>query len=72
MGPKLCEVIAVASGKKGDVEKAVTEIYHKFQKPDLFDGLQRTYRPRTDDGESLPPPLHPSPVLPLPADPSAS
>ncbi len=53
--PKLCEIIAVVSGKKGEVEKAVTEAYHKFQKGDLFDGLTRTYRPRTEDGEALPP-----------------
>jgi hypothetical protein len=52
--PKLCEIIAVVSGKKGEVEKAVTEAYHKFQKGDLFDGLSRTYRPRTEDGEQLP------------------
>ena len=53
--PKLCEIIAVVSGKKGEVDKAVTESYHKFQKGELFDGLSRTYRPRTEDGEQLPP-----------------
>ena len=52
--PKLCEIIAVVSGKKGEVEKSVTGVYHTFQKPELFDGLSRTYRPRTEDGEQLP------------------
>ncbi len=51
---KLHEIIAVASGKKGEVEKEVTGVYHRFQKPELFDGIQRTYRPRTEDGEQLP------------------
>lgn len=52
--PKLCEIIAVTSGKKGEVEKAVTDSYHRLQKGELFDGLSRTYRPRTEDGEQLP------------------
>lgn len=53
--PKLCEIIAVASGKKGEAQKAVTDLYHKLQKADLFDGLHRSYKPRSDDGEKLPP-----------------
>ena len=52
--PKLCEVIAVVSGKKGEVDKAVTGHYHLFQKKELFDGITRDYRPRTEDGEQLP------------------
>lgn len=51
---KLHEVIAITSGKKGEVEKAVTEAYHVAQKPELFDGLQKTYRPLEDGGERLP------------------
>lgn len=52
--PRLCEIIAVVSGKKGEVQKTVTDLYHKLQKPELFDGLQRTYKPRADGGEKLP------------------
>lgn len=52
--PKLNEIIAVATGKKGEVQKAVTETYHKIQKEGLFDGLSRTYRPREELGERLP------------------
>lgn len=51
---KLCEVIAVVSGKKADAAKKVTELYHKLQKGDLFDGIHRSYRPKADDGETLP------------------
>jgi hypothetical protein len=53
--PKLHEIIAVVSGKKGEAEKAVTEAYHLLQKPEFFDGLERTYRPLEDGGEKLPP-----------------
>lgn len=52
--PKLNEIIAIAAGRKGDVQKAVTEAYHKVQKEGLFDGLVRSYKPRTEDGEKLP------------------
>lgn len=52
--PKLCEIIAVVSTKKGAVEKAVTETYHLLQKGDLFDGLSKTYRSRREDGDALP------------------
>ena len=52
--PKLNEIIAIASGRKGEVQKAVTETYHKIQKEGLFDGLSRSYKPRTEDGEKLP------------------
>src|SRR5579864_2164292 len=52
--PKLCEIIAVVAGKKGEVEAHVTGAHHKLQKGELFDGLSRTYRPREDGGEQLP------------------
>jgi hypothetical protein len=52
--PKLCEIIAVAGGKKGETEKALGDSYHKLQKAELFDGMKRTYRPREENGETLP------------------
>jgi hypothetical protein len=52
--PKLNQVIAVASGRKADVAKVVTELYHILQKESLFDGISRTYKPRAEDGEALP------------------
>lgn len=51
---KLNQIIAVCSGKKSNVEKAVTAIYQRIQKPELFSGLSRTYQPTDDGGESLP------------------
>lgn len=53
--PRLCEIIAVVSGKKTEVEKAVTDAYHRLQKPELFGGFSKTYRPLAEDGKRLPP-----------------
>lgn len=56
--PKLHEIIAVTVGKKGIVEKAVTDSYHQLQKPELFDGHRKTYRPVNEnptDADKLPP-----------------
>ena len=53
---KLNQVIAVVSGQKSEAEKALTEVYHAFQKGELFTGLARTYTPRNaDDGDAKPP-----------------
>lgn len=52
---KLNQIVAVVAGKKSDAEKAVTELYHKLQKPTLFEGIQKTYEPLKEDGETLPP-----------------
>jgi hypothetical protein len=53
---KLNQVIAVVSGQKSEAEKTLTEVYHAFQKGELFTGLARTYTPRNaDDGDTKPP-----------------
>lgn len=52
--PKLFELLAVATGKKSEVEKTVTEFYKTVQKADLFAGHAKTYRPLADDGDRLP------------------
>jgi hypothetical protein len=44
--PKLNQVIAIVAGRKADVAKGVTELYHAIQKEGLFDGISRTYKPR--------------------------
>ncbi len=52
---KLCQINALVSGRKGEVEKAVGDIYKIVQKPELFSGRERTYRPLDDvNGEKLP------------------
>lgn len=53
--PKLNQVIAIASGRKTDATKKVTEIYKGLQKGDLFNGFQRTYSPLDEEGETIPP-----------------
>jgi hypothetical protein len=52
--PKLNQIVAVVAGKKADAEKALTALYHKVQKPQLFDGLAKTYETLEADGEELP------------------
>lgn len=52
---KLNQIIAVANGRKGKTQKALTEVYHKCQKPTMFEGINRTYKPDADDGETFPP-----------------
>ena len=52
--PKLHEIVAVVTGKKGEVERAVTDAYHVLQKGDLFDEIVKTYAPAEENGEALP------------------
>lgn len=52
---KLNQIIAVANGKKTKTQEILTEIYKKVQKPELFQGLSRTYRPLDENGETKPP-----------------
>jgi len=54
--PKLHQINALLTGRKGEAEKAVTETYKVIQKESLFDGRQRTYKPHDEEnGERLPP-----------------
>lgn len=54
--PKLNQINAIVSGRKGETEKAVTEIYKVVQKEPLFAGRERTYRPHDEvNGQKLPP-----------------
>ena len=52
--PKLNQIVAVVAGKKSDAEKAVTELYHKVKKPQLFEGITKTYEALEVNGEELP------------------
>jgi hypothetical protein len=52
---KLNQIIALANGKKANCTKAITDIYHVVQKPDLFNGFERKYSPLDEEGEVLPP-----------------
>jgi hypothetical protein len=53
--PKLNQVIAIEKGVKSRVNSETTEVYKKVQKAELFNGFSKTYQPKEDDGETLPP-----------------
>jgi hypothetical protein len=51
---RLHQMLAVLKNRKPTVEKTVTRNYQALQKPDLFKGATRTYKPLADDGQRLP------------------
>lgn len=53
--PKLNQIVALEKGLKGRTEKAVTAIYHTLQKGALFNGFNRVYSPKDEEGEQYPP-----------------
>jgi hypothetical protein len=53
--PRLNQIIAITAGKKGQAHKTITEAYQTLQKAALLEGVSRTYRPRDEEGEQLPP-----------------
>lgn len=52
---KLNQIIAVEKGVKSRSLQELTEAHHALQKPALLAGIARTYRPRDEEGETLPP-----------------
>lgn len=52
---RLNQIIAVQKGVKAQHDAAITAAYHGIQKPELFAGISRTYAPKDDEGERLPP-----------------
>jgi hypothetical protein len=54
--PKLNQVNAIVTARKGEAEKTLTELYKLIQKEQLFAGRERTYRPLDEvNGQKLPP-----------------
>lgn len=51
---KLNQVIAIEKGVKARAHGVISDLYKMVQKPDLFNGLVRTYAKKDDDGEDLP------------------
>ncbi len=49
------DIIAVEKGVKSRSFQELTEAHHALQKPTLLSGIARTYRPRDEEGETLPP-----------------
>jgi hypothetical protein len=52
---RLNQVIAVEPSVKSRTDAAVTQAYHTLQKTPLLGGITRTYRPKDEDGDLLPP-----------------
>lgn len=53
--PKLCEIIAIVTGRKTEAQKRLTDLHQLTQKPVLFVGTHKTYQPRDEnDTEVLP------------------
>lgn len=53
--PRLNQLIAVSQTKKQRAKSLKTQAYHLFQKPELFNGHEKTYAPLNEEGERLPP-----------------
>ena len=52
---KLNQIIAVEKTVKGRTFQELTEAHHLLQKPSILAGISRTYRPKDEEGEQLPP-----------------
>ncbi len=52
---RLNQIIAVEKGIKSRALQDLTEAHHALQKPALLSGISRTYRPKDEEGEPLPP-----------------
>jgi hypothetical protein len=55
MATKLSQIIAIEKGVKSKSYADLTQAHHDVQKPALLTGLTRTYQPKDEDGEQLPP-----------------
>jgi len=53
--PRLSQVIAAEKGVKSDVARRVTDLHHLVQRQTPLSGIARTYRPKDDEGDQLPP-----------------
>ncbi|MGH3390132.1 MAG: hypothetical protein ACRDOO_14785 [Actinomadura sp.] len=52
---KLNQIIAVEKGVKSKSFREMTEAHHSVQKPAMLAGISRTYQPKDEEGEQLPP-----------------
>ncbi|MER5891794.1 hypothetical protein [Streptomyces sp. NPDC001876] len=52
---KLNQIIAVEKGVKSKSLQDITAAHHKVQKPVQLAGISRTYQPKDEEGEQLPP-----------------
>ncbi|WP_432249853.1 hypothetical protein ACRAR1_22980 [Streptomyces sanyensis] len=52
---RLNQIIAVEKGVKTKAHQDLTAAHHGLQKPALLAGISRTYQPKDEEGEQLPP-----------------
>lgn len=52
---KLNQILAIEKTAKSEGDKTLTAAYQEVQKTPLLSGISRTYQPRDDDGDTLPP-----------------
>ena len=55
MTTRLNQIIAVEKSIKARAAAALTEAYHSMQRIEPLSGIARTYRPKDEEGEHLPP-----------------
>ena len=55
MTTRLSQVVAVGKPIQTEAYGALSAAHHQVQKPPLLAGISRTYRPRDEEGEQLPP-----------------
>ncbi|XVQ07691.1 hypothetical protein ACQP1W_34605 [Spirillospora sp. CA-255316] len=53
--PRLNQIIAVEKGVKAKALRELTDAHHTVQKQPLLSGISRTYQPKDEEGEQLPP-----------------
>lgn len=51
MAPRLNQVLAVLKGEKPRLYAELTELYRAVQKPALFDGFVKTFKPKHEDDQ---------------------
>lgn len=49
------QIIAIEKGVRNDANQEITKAHHRLQKSPLLSGIARTYRPKDEDGDLLPP-----------------
>jgi hypothetical protein len=52
---RLNQIVAVEKGVKSRSFQELTDAHHALQKSSLLSGISRTYRPKDEEGEQLPP-----------------
>ena len=53
--PKLNQILAIEKGIKTETFQKLTEAHHQLQRSTSLTGLSKTYQPRDEEGEPLPP-----------------